>query len=211
MLGLDKAFQTPCDLRSCDKAFSGNEYVRSFDGSQFRFLYRNLCSAVVVPPLTKGAGPILGHDGLYRLHHYIKDGYNTLVVLGGTANVLFLNQNVATVDGGFSLQPSWVDGPFEAQAAQSANTPFAALSVTLPNPGVSVTGVKISSLPTNAISYFEAEDTSVVFEIPLGTGRIIYLGYDYSEPVVPWVHALVAATMFNDFDFEGPPPRGHAH
>ena len=211
VLGLDKAFQTPCDLRSCDKAFSGNEYVRSFDGSQFRFLYRNLCSAVVVPPLTKGAGPILGHDGLYRLHHYIKDGYNTLVVLGGTANVLFLNQNVATVDGGFSLQPSWVDGPFEAQAAQSANTPFAALSVTLPNPGVSVTGVKISSLPTNAISYFEAEDTSVVFEIPLGTGRIIYLGYDYSEPVVPWVHALVAATMFNDFNFEGPPPRGHAH
>jgi hypothetical protein len=74
-----------------------------------------------------------------------------------------------------------------------------------------VTGVKISSLPTNAISYFEAEDTSVVFEIPLGTGRIIYLGYDYSEPVVPWVHALVASTMFNDFDFEGPPPRGHAH
>jgi hypothetical protein len=42
-------------------------------------------------------------------------------------------------------------GPFEAQAAQGANTPFAALSVTLPNPGVAVTGVKISSLPTNAI------------------------------------------------------------
>ena len=41
-----------------------------------------------------------------------------------------------------------------------------------------------------------------VFEIPLGTGRIIYLGYDYSEPITPWVHALVAATMFNDYDFE---------
>ena len=37
-------------------------------------------------------------------------------------------------------------------------------------------------------------------------GRIIYLGYDYSEPVTPWVHALVAASMFNDYDFKGPPP-----
>ena len=37
-------------------------------------------------------------------------------------------------------------------------------------------------------------------------GRIIYLGYDYVEPVTPWVHALVAATMFNDYDFKGPPP-----
>lgn len=207
ILGLNKAFQKPCDLRSCDEAFSGNQYVRTFDGAQFRFLYRNLCSTIVVPPLTMGAGPILGHNGLYRLHHYLKDGYNSLIVLGGTASLLFLNQNVATLEGGYSLAPSWVDGPFEAQAAQGANTPFAALSATLPNPGVAVTGVKISSLPTNAISYYEAEDTSVIFEIPLGTGRIIYLGYDYSEPITPWVHALVAATMFNDYDFEGEPRR----
>jgi hypothetical protein len=33
------------------------------------------------------------------------------------------------------------------------------------------------------------------------------LGYDYSEPITPWVHALVAATMFNDYDFEGTPRR----
>jgi len=107
-----------------------------------------------------------------------------------------------------------------------------------------VTGVHVSSLPPNAISYYEAEDVSVVFEIPMGQvhttrvvhtqywpghhappcagrprplicagarthtrqGRIIYLGYDYSEPVTPWVHALVAASMFNDYDFKGPPP-----
>ena len=49
---------------------SGNQYVRSFDGAQFRFLYRNLCSSIVVPPLTKGAGPILGHNGLYRQFIY---------------------------------------------------------------------------------------------------------------------------------------------
>ena len=37
-------------------------------------------------------------------------------------------------------------------------------------------------------------------------GRILYLGYDYSEPVVPWVHALVAATLFADYNTTAPPP-----
>mmetsp|Transcript_12321 Transcript_12321/g.29465 ORF Transcript_12321/g.29465 Transcript_12321/m.29465 type:complete len:485 (+) Transcript_12321:30-1484(+) len=208
ILGLKTAFGKNCDLRSCDHAWTGNSYLRSFDGSQFRFLYRNQCSAIIIPPLTHGAGPILSKNGLFRLHHYLKDGYNTMVVAGGTASLLFLNQNIATLDGGFDLEPAWVDGPFEAQAAQGANTPFAALSASLPGPGVAVTGAKISSLPANAISYYEAEDVSVLFEIPMGTGRIIYLGYDFSEPVVPWVHALIASTMFNDYDFKGEVP-GH--
>mmetsp|Transcript_913 Transcript_913/g.2283 ORF Transcript_913/g.2283 Transcript_913/m.2283 type:complete len:489 (-) Transcript_913:100-1566(-) len=206
VLGLKTAFGKPCDLRSCQHAWSTNEYIRSFEGSQFRFLYRNQCSSLVIPPLTHGAGPILDNNGLYRLHHFLKDGYNTLIVLGSVASVLFLNQNVATIEGGFSFTPDWVSGPYEAQAAQKANTPFAALSVTLPGPGTSVVGVKKATLPTNAISYYEAEDVSVVFEIPMGTGRILYLGYDYSEPVVPWVHALVAATMFSDYDTKAPPP-----
>jgi hypothetical protein len=91
-----------------------------------------------------------------------------MIVLGSTASVLFINQNVATLDGGFSLEPSWVEGPYEAQSAQMANTPFAALSASLPGPGTGVTGVHVSSLPENAISYYEAEDVSVVFEIPMG-------------------------------------------
>ena len=45
-----------------------------------------------------------------------------------------------------------------------------------------------------------------LFSLIVWQGRIIYLGYDYAEPVTPWVHALVAATMFNDYDFKGPPP-----
>jgi len=207
VLGLTTAFQKVCDLRSCDHAMTGNQYVSNFDGAQFRFLYRNACSSIVIPPLTKGAGPVLSDNGLFRLHHYLKDGYNTVIVCGSTASILFLNQNIATLDGGFQLEPAWVDGPYEAQSAQMANTPFAALAATLPGPGIGVTGVHVSSLPPNAISYYEAEDVSVVFEIPMGQGRIIYLGYDYAEPVTPWVHALVAASMFNDYDFKGPPPQ----
>jgi hypothetical protein len=92
ILGLKTAFQRPCDLRSCRHAWSNNNFLSTFDGPQFRFLYRNVCSTLVVPPLTKGAGPILSDNGLYRLHHYLEDGYNTLIVLGSVGNVLFLNQ-----------------------------------------------------------------------------------------------------------------------
>jgi len=103
VLGLTTAFQKVCDMRSCDHAMTGNQYIRSFDSAQFRFLYRNACSNIVIPPLTKGAGPVLGDNALFRLHHYLKDGYNTMIVCGSTASVLFLNQNVATLDGGFQV------------------------------------------------------------------------------------------------------------
>lgn len=59
---------------------------------------------------------------------------------------------------------------FQAQDAQRASTPFSALPVTLPGSGISVTGVKLSTLPANAISYYEAEGVSVIFEVPMGTG-----------------------------------------
>ena len=206
ILGLKTSFGKPCDLRSCHHAWSNNNYLNTFDGPQFRFLYRNMCSVLVVPPLTNGAGPILSDEGQYRMHHFLNSGHNTMIVLGSVANILFLNQNYVDKEGGFSMEPEWVDGPYEAQAnrgtPKAKGTPFEALSVTLPGPGTSVVGVKLSTLPANAISYYEAQDVSVVFEIPTDQGRILYLGYDYSEPVTPWVHALIAATNFPDFDPE---------
>ena len=39
------------------------------------------------------AGPILGERGLYRLHHWLTDGKNVLVVGGGDANIAFINGN----------------------------------------------------------------------------------------------------------------------
>jgi hypothetical protein len=56
-----------------------------------------------------------------------------------------------------------------------------------------VHGVAIASLPREAKSYYEAGDVSVIFEIPSGEGRLVYLGFDFAEPNVPWVHALLAA------------------
>ena len=47
VLGLKTAFGKPCDLRSCDHAWSTNEYIHSFGGPQFRYasaLVRLLCA-----------------------------------------------------------------------------------------------------------------------------------------------------------------------
>jgi len=176
----------------------GNNFLSSFDGPQFRFLYRNTHSALVVPPLEHGGGPLLGWNAIHRLYLYINSGHNALVILGGPASALFLNSNVINTDGGYDLEPKWVPGPYERQKA-ARGTPFAACATTLPGPGTQVHGVQISSLPREAVSYYEAGDVSVVFSIPSGEGRILYLGFDFTEPLVPWVHALIAATQFGEY------------
>ena len=65
-----------------------------------------------------------------------------------------------------------------------------------------VHGVTISSLPANAVSYYEAGDVSVVFSIPSGSGSVLYLGFDFTEPITPWVHTLIAATQIQEFDIK---------
>ena len=47
-----------------------------------------------------------------------------------------------------------MDGPFEAQASV-INSPFESLPASLEGPNQAVVGVSLSSLPRNAISYYE--------------------------------------------------------
>ena len=197
VLGLHFAAGRKCDLRSCDHAMVGNQFVKSFDGAQWRFGYRTTYQAIVIPPL-RAAGPILGGRGLYRLHHWLVDGHNTLVVGGGTANIAFINGNCMGPNGGYNLEEDRVDGPFEAQAAV-INSPFEGLPASLEGPNQAVVGVKKSSLPAEAISYYEMDSASVLFEIPTGTGRIVYLAYEFKEPARGWVKALLAATSSPHF------------
>ncbi|KAJ1494267.1 hypothetical protein T484DRAFT_1877878 [Baffinella frigidus] len=194
VLGLKLARGRKCDLKNCEHAMVGNMYIRTFDGAQWRFGYRNKFSTLVVPPMTV-AGPILGANGIWRLHHYVRDGDNTLLILGGVGNILFMNANVATEDGGFDLEPNFVDGPFEPRA-EVADSPFKNLGASLPGNAI---GVRKASLPRGAISYYEAEDSSVVWELKVGKGRIVYIGFNYDEPDYKWTKALVAATTFPNF------------
>ena len=39
----------------------------------------------------------------------------------------------------------------------------------------------------------------MLFELPTGTGRIVYLGFEFKNPDTAWVHALLAASMYPDF------------
>ena len=176
--------------------WDGNNFLTSFDGPQFRFLYRNVHSTLVVPPLEVGGGiPLLGWNAIHRLYQYVNQGDNTLVIAGGPQSVLFINANVVNERGGYDLESKWVEGPYERQKA-ARGTPFEQCAVSLPGPGTQVHGVSLASLPQEARSYYEAGDVSVVFEIPSGAGRIIFLGFDYEDANVPWVHALVAAMEF---------------
>jgi len=47
--------------------------------------------------------------------------------------------------------------------------------------------------------YGQVDSASVLFELPTGSGRIIYLAYEFQEPATGWVQALLAATMYADF------------
>mmetsp|Transcript_47267 Transcript_47267/g.147792 ORF Transcript_47267/g.147792 Transcript_47267/m.147792 type:complete len:415 (-) Transcript_47267:1570-2814(-) len=178
--------------------WEGDSFLTDFDGPQFRYLYRNVHSTLVIPPLERSGGPILGWNAVHRLYLYVNEGSNTLIVLGGPSSVIFINNNVINTDGGYDLQSKWAPGPYERQK-EARDTPLAACATTLPGPGTSVHGVAISSLPAEAVSYYESGDVSVMFSIPSGSGRVLYLGYNFAEPLTPWVHALIAATQFPDY------------
>ena len=64
-------------------------------------------------------------------------------------------------------------------------------------------GVSPPSFPScytfAVVLFVQMNDASVLFELPTGSGRIVYLGYEYQEADIGWVHALIAATMYPDF------------
>jgi hypothetical protein len=68
-----------------------------------------------------------------------------------------------------------VDGPFEAQPSV-INSPFEGLPVSLEGPNMAVVGVKKSSLPPEAISYYE------VLYVPVPT---LPSSQPHNRPVTP--------------------------
>jgi hypothetical protein len=83
--------------------------------------------------------PLLGWNAIHRLYLYVNEGHNSLIVVGGPASALFINNNVINKDGGYDLEPKWAPGPYERQSTVDA-TPFAACATTLPGPGTQVAG-----------------------------------------------------------------------
>lgn len=44
-----------------------------------------------------------------------------------------------------------------------------------------------------AVSYYEASEVSVIFSIPSEAGRLLYIGYDFSQMVPSWTDILLLA------------------
>merc|ERR1711991_849310 len=90
------------------------------------------------------------HEAVMLLREDIIAGDNTVVVVGGPGALMWINQNIR-LDGnrGYSMESQWVEGPYERQGTVQG-TRFRAGPVTLPGDGISVHGVKLSTVPSNA-------------------------------------------------------------
>lgn len=175
--------------------WEGNSFIKNFDSQQMRFLASNEHSALVIPPLSEGNLPLLDDGTKALLQHYIAVGHNTLVVCGGEAAVDFINKNFLGNEGERHLEPAWTRGPYEKQQA-SVGTPFQSLPVTLPNVKNHAHGVRLQSLPHEAVTYFETDGIAVVFSMPFGGGQLMFVGFDFSILSRPWVKTLIAAAQF---------------
>jgi hypothetical protein len=55
------------------------------------------------------------------------------------------------------------------------------------------TQTKPNTNTSQAVSYYEASEVSVIFSIPSEAGRLLYIGYDYSQMVPAWTDILLLA------------------
>ena len=174
-----------------DHKWNTNSYMSAMNSVQLRFLSRNSNSILVIPPFHEF--PSVGTRAMAMLNDYVLVGGNTLLVVGGPTGILFINQNMAGTDGyGYSLEPKWVEGPYEMQDAAMGSA-FQYGAVTLPAVETYNVGVTTASLPKEAVSYYEASEVSVVFSLPCEAGRIIYVGYTFAEMVPAWTDILLLA------------------
>lgn len=168
-----------------------NSFMSEMNAVQLRFLSRNTNSVMVIPPFHQF--PSMSTRAMAMLNDYVLVGGNTIIVVGGPTGILFINQNLAGTDGyGYDLEPKWTEGPYEMQDAAMGSA-FQYGAVTLPAVETSNVGVTTASLPKEAISYYEASEVSVVFSLPCEAGRILYIGYTYSEMVPAWTDILLLA------------------
>jgi len=166
-----------------------NNFVRSFESNQMRFLSRNKNSFLIIPSLSEM--PVLSGTAARLLNNYLLYGHNTLIVCGSPSSVLFINENLPSWDfHGYDLSASWHSGPYEQQKT-TIGSRFDKTAEILVGPNV--WGVAVNSLPKEAVSYYEAPGVSVVFALPAKTGVIIYIGYEFNEENAAWAEVLQAA------------------
>jgi hypothetical protein len=72
--------------------WEGNHYIRDFDSQQMFYLQSNEHSVLIIPPLSEKEVPTVSYNGKKMLRRYASKGHNTLIVVGGTGAVDFMNK-----------------------------------------------------------------------------------------------------------------------
>mmetsp|Transcript_8220 Transcript_8220/g.13024 ORF Transcript_8220/g.13024 Transcript_8220/m.13024 type:complete len:274 (+) Transcript_8220:2-823(+) len=142
---------------------------------------------IIFPPFAEypDIHPIAKTD----LKGYVSTG-NNLVFLGGFATIGLLNEVF-----GFRLQAEvYQEGPFYRSPRYAPGTIFEGLPSRLGEAG-KIYGVKLSSMPPGARSYYDTLGDSVVWSIRYDFGMITYIGSEELEPfhMGPWHKVLRAA------------------
>eukprot|EP00960_Hanusia_phi_P076447 768562-Hanusia_phi.AAC.4 len=177
----------------------------------------------VVPPCFF---PTISRHGLSILDRSIYTRGNDILLLGGYSGADFLSRFLAGDDGygyvrtgnidEYSTAKSridvvWSEGPFFMQNDATTTEFFYGPRVLegLGDAGCAcgTVAVPASDLPENTIFYYmDQNDNAVIFEIPAGQGRILFIGYDYGAIVQNWSDILLLAQR----ELELPPNAQHS-
>lgn len=212
------------DQWSKEAAFQAAIYKeKTWIGNQAGFFIGESKDVVmVVPPCFF---PPLANTELNALNDAIYGLGGSILVLGGLTGANFISQNMRGKDGHgyvdtsvigavrgstypedspkFTMDCVWSGGPFVMQNA-AVNTEFFYGPRFLEGTE-STWGIPVRELPPETIHYYmSADQISIVFEIPAGNGRIMFMGYDFGYMAPHWMEALMLARRELQIDAQYP-------
>ena len=201
------------DQWSKEAAFQAAIYKeKSWIGNQAGFFIGESKDVVmIVPPCFF---PPLANTELNALNDAIYGLGGSILILGGLTGANFISQNLRGKDGygyvdtsvvgavrgstypedspKFTMDCVWSGGPFVLQNS-AVNTEFIYGPRFLEGTE-STWGIPVNELPPETIHYYmSADQISIVFEIPAGNGRIMFMGYDFGYMAPHWMEALMLA------------------
>jgi hypothetical protein len=207
-----------------EAAFQAGKYQeKTWIGNQAGFFIGESKDVVmVVPPCFF---PPLANAELNALNDAIYGLGGSILVLGGLTGANFISQNLRGKDGHgyvdtrvngvsrgstypedspkFTMDCVWSGGPFVLQNS-AINTEFFYGPRFLEGTE-STWGIPVNELPPETIHYYmSADQISIVFEIPAGNGRIMFMGYDFGYMAPHWIEALMLARREMQIDAQYP-------
>ena len=192
ILGISKSFR--------GQGWDGNAFIKNFDSPKLEFLYRAHDTCLVIPPLDLGDPIYVSGRGAALFTQFIQNGHNSIIIAGGFQNIQFINDNIATGSGSaYALESVADPGPFELQNSVTGSV-WEESPMALPCDDNVCVGAAIHSLPRNAVILYASHNVASVFALPVESGALIYIGFDFDGKIgdVPpaWAAVLQMAQKY---------------